>query len=240
MALRENYRELLLEAAVLVVSRDGLDHATTKAIAKEAACNEVYIYRNFGSKEGLLQAAFDRADIHFIQMVIKHLDVLDDRSMTLEQRCHALWQPVWAFCLSGPDIIRFYLRYYYSAQYLTSARALHHRNYQQLQARLNRYFRARLLAADGPHLRDHPQLRLARAVRRSRGDAGAERAGVRSGLPHAAAVYAAVSADPNLLPPCFIPLKFETCVLGGQSFCPPGDFFREILHRPLTFEKNLL
>ena len=64
MALRENYRELLLEAAVLVVSRDGLDHATTKAIAKEAACNEVYIYRNFGSKEGLLQAAFDRADIH--------------------------------------------------------------------------------------------------------------------------------------------------------------------------------
>ena len=111
MALREDYRELLLEAAVLVVSRDGLDHATTKAIAKEAACNEVYIYRNFGSKEGLLQAAFDRADIHFIQMVIKHLDVLDDRSMTLEQRCHALWQPVWAFCLSGPDIIRFYLRY---------------------------------------------------------------------------------------------------------------------------------
>ncbi len=107
MALREDYRELLLEAAVLVVSRDGLDHATTKAIAKEAACNEVYIYRNFGSKEGLLQAAFDRADIHFIQMVIKHLDVLDDRSMTLEQRCHALWQPVWAFCLSGPDIIRF-------------------------------------------------------------------------------------------------------------------------------------
>ena len=105
MALREDYRELLLEAAVLVVSRDGLDHATTKAIAKEAACNEVYIYRNFGSKEGLLQAAFDRADIHFIQMVIKHLDVLDDRSMTLEQRCHALWQPVWAFCLSGPDII---------------------------------------------------------------------------------------------------------------------------------------
>ncbi len=140
MALREDYRELLLEAAVLVVSRDGLDHATTKAIAKEAACNEVYIYRNFGSKEGLLQAAFDRADIHFIQMVSKHLDVLDDRNMTLEQRCHALWQPVWAFCLSGPDIIRFYLRYYYSAQYLTSARALHHHNYQQLQARLNRYF----------------------------------------------------------------------------------------------------
>lgn len=238
MALREDYRELLLEAAVLVVSRDGLDHATTKAIAKEAACNEVYIYRNFGSKEGLLQAAFDRADIHFIQMVIKHLDVLDDRSMTLEQRCHALWQPVWAFCLSGPDIIRLLLFRAVPDQRPRAAPP-------QLPAAAGAaeplfYFRARLLAADGPHLRDHPQLRLARAVRRSRGDAGAERAGVWPGLPHAAAIYAAVSADPNLLPPCFIPLKFETCVLGGQSFCPPGDFFREILHRPLTFEKNLL
>ena len=49
MALREDYRELLLEAAVLVVSRDGLDHATTKAIAKEAACNEVYINPMIGT-----------------------------------------------------------------------------------------------------------------------------------------------------------------------------------------------
>ena len=140
MALKENYRELLLDAVVRVAARDGLDRTTTKLIAAEVPCNEVYIYRNFGSKEGLLQAAFDRADIHFIQMVIKHLDVLDDRSMTLEQRCHALWQPVWAFCLAQPDDTRFYLRYYYSAQFLASAHALHHRNYQQLQARLSRYF----------------------------------------------------------------------------------------------------
>ena len=51
MALRENYRELLIDAAICVVARDGLDRATTKAIAAAAACNEVYIYRNFGSKE---------------------------------------------------------------------------------------------------------------------------------------------------------------------------------------------
>ena len=140
MALRENYRELLLEAAVLVVSRDGLDHATTKAIAKEAACNEVYIYRNFGSKDGLLQASFNRTDLRFVQMVLKNLDVMDAPGQPLEQRCRALWEPVWRFCLAQPDDIRFYLRYYYSAQFLASAHELHHRNYQQLQARLSRYF----------------------------------------------------------------------------------------------------
>lgn len=140
MALRENYRELLQDAAVLVVARDGLDHATTKSIAGEAACNEVYIYRNFGSKEGLLQAAFNRADIAFVQNVLKHIDVMDEADRSLEERCHALWDPVWAFCVGKPDIVQFYLRYYYSAQFLASAHALHHRNYQQLQARLSRYF----------------------------------------------------------------------------------------------------
>ena len=80
MALRENYRELLQDAAVLVVARDGLDHATTKSFAGEAACNEVYIYRNFGSKEGLLQAAFNRADIAFVQNVLKHIDVMDGQT----------------------------------------------------------------------------------------------------------------------------------------------------------------
>ena len=142
MALRENYRELLQDAAVRVVARDGLDHATTKSIAGEVACNEVYIYRNFGSKEGLLQAAFNRVDIGFVQNVMKHIDVMDEADRPLEERCHALWEPVWAFCLGKPDGIRFYLRYYYSAQYLTSAHELHHRNYQQLQARLSRYFRS--------------------------------------------------------------------------------------------------
>ena len=140
MALRENYRELLQDAAVLVVARDGLDHATTKSIAGEVACNEVYIYRNFGSKEGLLQAAFNRADIAFVQNVLKHIDVMDEADRSLEERCHALWDPVWAFCVGKPDIVQFYLRYYYSAQFLASAHALHHRNYQQLQARLSRYF----------------------------------------------------------------------------------------------------
>ena len=140
MALRENYRELLQDAAVLVVARDGLDHATTKSIAGEAACNEVYIYRNFGSKEGLLQAAFNRADIGFVQNVLKHIDVMDEADRSLEERCHALWDPVWAFCVGKPDIVQFYLRYYYSAQFLASAHELHHRNYQQLQDRLSRYF----------------------------------------------------------------------------------------------------
>ena len=128
MALKENYRELLIDAVVRVAAREGLDRTTTKLIAAEVPCNEVYIYRNFGSKDALLQAAFSRTDLRFVP------------GQPLEQRCRALWEPVWRFCLAQPDDIRFYLRYYYSAQFLASAHELHHRNYQQLQARLSRYF----------------------------------------------------------------------------------------------------
>lgn len=140
MALKENYRELLIDAVVRVAAREGLDRTTTKLIAAEVPCNEVYIYRNFGSKDALLQAAFSRTDLRFVQTVLKNLDVMDAPGQPLEQRCRALWEPVWRFCLARPDDIRFYLRYYYSAQFLVSAHELHHRNYQQLQARLSRYF----------------------------------------------------------------------------------------------------
>ena len=47
MALKENYRELLIDAVVRVAAREGLDRTTTKLIAAEVPCNEVYIYRNF-------------------------------------------------------------------------------------------------------------------------------------------------------------------------------------------------
>ena len=96
MALKENYRELLLDAVVRVAARDGLDRTTTKLIAAEVPCNEVYIYRNFGSKDGLLQAAFNRTDMRFVQTVLKNLDVMDKPGQPLEQRCHALWEPVCA------------------------------------------------------------------------------------------------------------------------------------------------
>ena len=141
MALKENYRELLIDAVVRVAAREGLDRTTTKLIAAEVPCNEVYIYRNFGSKDALLQAAFSRTDLRFVQTILKNLDVMDAPGQPLEQRCRALWEPVWRFCLAQPDDIRFYLRYYYSAQFLASAHELHHRNYPGGETRKEFYDR---------------------------------------------------------------------------------------------------
>ncbi|HSY52993.1 MAG TPA: TetR/AcrR family transcriptional regulator [Opitutaceae bacterium] len=53
---RPDARQRLLAAAVRVFTRDGLNGATTRAIAREAAVNEVTLFRLFRSKERLLAA----------------------------------------------------------------------------------------------------------------------------------------------------------------------------------------
>ncbi len=50
-------REKLLHAAARVYARTGFRGATTRLIAQEADVNEITLFRHFGSKEALIQAA---------------------------------------------------------------------------------------------------------------------------------------------------------------------------------------
>src|SRR5580698_7742553 len=54
-------RQLLLSAAARVFARDGLEGATTRAISREAGVNEVTLFRQFGTKEHLLEAVVGSA-----------------------------------------------------------------------------------------------------------------------------------------------------------------------------------
>jgi AcrR family transcriptional regulator len=53
-------RERLLAAAAEVFARDGIEGATTRAIAKAAGVNEVTLFRHFKSKDRLLAAVVGR------------------------------------------------------------------------------------------------------------------------------------------------------------------------------------
>jgi AcrR family transcriptional regulator len=54
-------RQLLLSAAARVFARDGLDGATTRAISREAGVNEVTLFRQFGTKEHLIEVVVGSA-----------------------------------------------------------------------------------------------------------------------------------------------------------------------------------
>jgi AcrR family transcriptional regulator len=53
-------RRRLLDAAAHTFSRDGIQGATTRGIAKEAGVNEVTLFRHFKSKEQLLGAVVEK------------------------------------------------------------------------------------------------------------------------------------------------------------------------------------
>ncbi|MBV8174472.1 MAG: TetR/AcrR family transcriptional regulator [Verrucomicrobia bacterium] len=53
-------RQRLLDAAAQTFSRDGIQGATTREIAREAGVNEVTLFRHFKSKEQLLRAVLQR------------------------------------------------------------------------------------------------------------------------------------------------------------------------------------
>ena len=50
-------REAILAAALEIISGDGLDQLTTRAVAKRAHTSEASVFYHFGDKVGLLQAA---------------------------------------------------------------------------------------------------------------------------------------------------------------------------------------
>ena len=50
-------REAILAAALEIISGDGLDQLTTRAVAKRARTSEASVFYHFGDKVGLLQAA---------------------------------------------------------------------------------------------------------------------------------------------------------------------------------------
>ena len=129
---RTELQTAFLESVVHVVSEQGLGRATTRAIAEHAGLNEAYIYRCFSNKEDMLRAAFHREDLRFVQLVLDQLPVMGCITLSIRVRCFQLWRKAWAFVLEKPEDCKFYLRYYFSQNYLLHARTEHLQCFQPL------------------------------------------------------------------------------------------------------------
>lgn len=58
--MKENTRDRIIRAAIELVDEKGYKGATTRAIAERAEVNEVTLFRNFGNKKGILEAAIEK------------------------------------------------------------------------------------------------------------------------------------------------------------------------------------
>lgn len=129
---QQSMKQAFIESTVRVVARDGLEKATTKAIAAEAGLNEAYIYKCFAGKDELLSEAFYREDENFARLLRDTLPVMRLPDLTWKERAFLLWKRSWEFILEKEPDLLFYLRYYYSANCRTYAYDAHLKHFREL------------------------------------------------------------------------------------------------------------
>ena len=116
-------REILINNTIRLIAEGGFEKATTKAITHsgdallEVKMNEVYIYRLFGSKEYLYEAAFEMLDNEFLYSLTKYIDEVGGLEVDTKDRLYKVFLKVWKFVLRNEVNCRFYIRYYYSVYF---------------------------------------------------------------------------------------------------------------------------
>lgn len=134
-------KDAFLKSAVHVVARDGLEKATTKAIAKEAGLNEAYIYKCYSGKDELLKEALHAEDANFAALLAETLPIMHDTFFSYKQRCFILWKRSWEFILQERDDCIFYIRFYFAALGIGSVYRKHVDSYRPLLERIRHAFR---------------------------------------------------------------------------------------------------
>lgn len=124
-------RQALIKSAIRVVSVQGIQNATTKALSIESGLSEVYIYRHFKSKDDLLEQTFyalDKELMFVLKNSLKHLDT----TQSVQVGFKTLFHDFWKFALGDKDKCSFFIQYYYSSYYLSHSDADRKAIYQPL------------------------------------------------------------------------------------------------------------
>lgn len=140
MRNREELRRVLIRSTVAVVARDGMEKTSVCALAKHAQVSQSALYRCFQNKDDLLRATLLSEDDGFVELVEELLPVLQELSLPWQERCWRLWEPVWAFIIDPKEDCVFYIRYYYSENFLRDAKVEHEKKFERLREKLRTYF----------------------------------------------------------------------------------------------------
>lgn len=106
-------RNALMDGAIKVVARDGLEKITTRSIASECDLHDAYIYRYFIDKDDLLMRTFIREDKAMTARIKENLEKSDLKGKSIEEVLRAIVMPIWEFLMENEDVCKFYVRYYY-------------------------------------------------------------------------------------------------------------------------------
>ena len=112
-------RQALIASAIRVVAAQGIQNATTKAVACQAELSEVYIYRFFESKDDLFRRTFDELDKELMCLMLTSFKrvITDESNTDVKTKFRTIFHEFWLFTLSDKDKCSFFIQYYYSYYY---------------------------------------------------------------------------------------------------------------------------
>ncbi len=110
-------RQTLMRSAIRVVSVQGIQSATTKALSVDSGLSEVYIYRYFESKDDLFKQTFYALDKELMCLMRNSLKsvILDGQNVKIGFQ--SIFHDFWGFALGDRDKCSFFIQYYYSSYY---------------------------------------------------------------------------------------------------------------------------
>ena len=124
MKYENEVKELLIHNAIHLIAKGGFEKATVKELTTCGGnlpgfkMNDVYIYRIFGSKENLYEAAFARLDSELFYNFRRAFKIANEisrrNSMDLKSSITKFLELAFDFLMNDEERCRCYVRFYYS------------------------------------------------------------------------------------------------------------------------------
>ena len=138
MKYEAEVRELLIKNTIHLIAEGGFEMATTKNLAHSGGTlpdfkmNEVYIYRLFGSKENLYEAAFLCLDHELFRFFYSTMCATGCFKNGTRENLYRFFRKVWDFILSDEEGCRCYVRYYYSIYFQGQPLQMHKNLFERI------------------------------------------------------------------------------------------------------------
>lgn len=131
-------RKILINNTIRLIAEGGFEKATTHAITfsgpltPDVNMNEVYIYRLFGGKENLYEAAFNYLDKEILFALHNCIDPFADLERSTRKKLYDIYIRVWRFVLNNELYFRCYIRYYYSIYFKDTSLKTHTKLFESI------------------------------------------------------------------------------------------------------------
>ena len=147
MENEELIRDIIIENAIRLIAEGGFEKATTKMLAHSSETNpdfkmnEVYIYRLFGSKENVFEAAFLRLDLEIFNAFNNAVRKIDNGETKTKEDLYKLFLKAWNFVVGNEVRFRCYVRYYYSIYFKDNSLAVHSEHFEKIISVFKPFFK---------------------------------------------------------------------------------------------------